>query len=187
MMLETALCNLKTALEATEYFHKLYVLAEKIQDGDKTVPKFYSSNGQVENLHNFDVNGSGYVRMRSQANLNPTEGTQVTSCDQDDYVTLSYPLRGVFAVPKVKLNDSAFSAHTLALDLIAAINLEDTAVTNASSVGFTVTSYQTDINQIWKEEVSGVDYQMNLKLAYVALDFTLAIETNINCINQVCY
>lgn len=186
MILQDALCNLKSSLMETGYFNRFYEYVHQVKEGVEVTPQYYNGKGGYIDVYNFDVNGSGYIRKTGAMNLTDSGLPQVTSCSEGDIVNVNYPLRAVFAVPRTKLNDNAFAEDQLALDLMAAISNEATAITNVSEVSFNTTSYKTDRLQIWKEEIQGIEHQMNFKLAYVAIDFTLTLTTTIGCLTADC-
>jgi len=185
-ILQTALCNLRDELMLSDYFTKLYEYAEVIEDGDKSYPQYYIGNGSYKRIYDFDTNGSGYIRKRGDISSSVV-GSSLQSCsDSNPMLDITVPLRLVCAVPKKKLNDNGFSDDTLAFDLIGYIGRRQSAVTGAQSVTGRVSSYSTDRNEIWHEEVKGVDKQVDLTLSFIAIEFTLTLRANLDCIKQNC-
>lgn len=186
-ILQTALCNLKDELMTLGWFNRFYEYAELIERGQEKIPQAYIGNGSYKAIHDFDVNGTGYIRKAGQSSISKVYGIQLIACsDTNPLIDLSYPLRLVAAVPKSKLGDNAFSDDKLALDLITYIGKQQSAVTGMVSVLGEVTSYTTDRDIVWGQEVRGIDKQVRLDLSYIALDFTLTFRSNLLCFKEDC-
>jgi len=135
------------------------------------------------------VNGMGYVRKTGAMTLSivTAESLRVTACnDANPLIDLTIPLRLVAVVPKVKLSDNSFSDDLLGFELIGYINKRQPAVTDIHSIHGKVTSVLTDRDVIWSQEVRGGDKQIDLHLSVVAIDFTLVMRANLDCININC-
>jgi len=185
-ILETAICNLKDEIMLSNYFNKLYEYAEIIHDGDKSYPQAYLANGNYTRVYDFDINGSGYIRKNGSVSTSVVGSSTVACSDTNPMIDITVPLRLVCAVPKSKLSDNGFSDDTLAFDLIGYIGRRQSAVTGATSVTGRVMGYSTDRNQIWSQEVRGIDKQLLLTLSFIAIDFTITIRAPLDCISQNC-
>ncbi len=186
MILEDVLCDLKSQLLESGYFHVFYEYCEQIERDGITFPAQYLKAGEYKNVMDFDVNGAGYIRKRSAVSVKQNNTYQnVTSCVTDTILDVNFPLRLVAGVPRVKLNDNAFSDDFLFSELAAIITGSFSAA-KTISISNSITSYDTDSISIWSNEVRGKDYQMNFKLSYVAIDFNLLITANANCMAQIC-
>lgn len=187
--LESTLCNLKDEVMDSGYFHVVYPYAELIEDGDKSYPAVYTGLGQYDQIYNFDVNGSGYFRKTGAVQSNPVSdgNLRVTSCTTPTLVDLTVPVRFVGVVPKDKLGDNSFSDDLLITELLTYINKRQPNITDIVSIHGIVRSCHTDRNQIWAEEVRGIDKQIDLSLSVVAIDFYLVFRANADCLNLNCY
>ena len=187
--LETALCNLKDAIMQSAYFQVFYEYVELLERGLEKFPQVHIGKGQYKQIYNFDVNGMGYVRKTGAMTVSivTAESLRVTACnDANPLIDLTIPLRLVAVVPKVKLSDNSFSDDLLGFELIGYINKRQPAVTDIHSIHGKVTSVLTDRDVIWSQEVRGGDKQIDLHLSVVAIDFTLVMRANLDCININC-
>lgn len=187
MILKTALCNLVDSLMESGYFNRLYDYAELINHGDKSYPQVYLGNGEYQSIYDFDVNGTGYIRKSGAVYADKVTDVRVIGCsDLNPLIDLTVPLRFVAAVPKDKLSDDAFSDDRLAFDLLGYINRKQTAITDVQSVMGRVTSYITDRERVWSEEVQGIEKTVDLTKAFILMDFTLTFRASLECIKQNC-
>lgn len=189
-ILQEALCNIKDEVTALGYFNRFYEYAELIERGQQEkYPQVYQGNGQYKAIYDLDVNGMGYVRKDGdvQVVVISDDRLAVVSCsDTNPMIDLVFPLRLVAGVPKKQLHDNAFSDDELAFEIMAILGKRQTAIANVSSVVGKVLSYDTDRERVWSGEVRGVDKMINLNLSYIAMDFTLTMRTNLDCVRQNC-
>lgn len=189
-IIQRALCDLKDELITSGYFTVFYEYAELLTGNDDRFPQVYVGRGQYKKIYDFDVNGSGYIRMNGSvgAQIITDERFQMTSCsDSNPLHDISFPFRLVAAVPKSKMLDDAFSDHTLTLDLMGYISKKLPAIGNVASVHGRVQSYTTDRERIWNNEVHGIEKTVKFDLALIAIDFTITMRTSLDCIRQTCY
>lgn len=194
--LESTLCNLKDEVMDSGYFHVIYPYAELIEDGDKSYPAVYTGLGQYDQIYNFDVNGSGYFRKTGAVQSIPVTDSKfkVRSCGDEKLIDLSVPMRFVGVVPKEKLGDNSFSDDLLITELLTYINKRHSDITDIISIHGIVRACHTDRNEIWSQEVRGIERQSNithvqvdLNLSMVAIDFYLVFRANADCLNLNCY
>ena len=188
MILETALCNLKDDLMLSGYFNRIYEYAEQIERNNEKFPQVYTGNGQYKMIYDFDVNGSGYFRKNGDSRIETIGSSwDVTACNgTNPLIDIVYPIRFVGAVPKSMLDDNSFSDDLLALELIGYIGKKQPSADTTSVVG-RVTSYTTDRDRVWSDEVRGIEKMVDLRLSFIAIDFYLSFRTNLDCIKQTCY
>lgn len=186
MMLQDVLCTIKNRLIESGYFNVFYEYCELFQRDGVVQPGYYIGGGQYQPVMDFDVNGTGYIRKRSDVSINEDSNlTQLTGCITDTFINVSYPMRMVVGVPRVKLNDDAYSDDLL-FGEIASILDGSYSSTNVTSVDVNIVSYDTDSLSLWSQEVKGIDYQMNFRLSYLAIDFNLVFTLKQSCMAQVC-
>jgi hypothetical protein len=89
-------------------------------------------------------------------------------------------------VPKSNLSDDAFSDDLLVQEIIALLSAATPTNEGVRSIDYNVTNYDTDSLSIWKAEVSGMDYQMNFRFSYIAIDFTASVVVNPECLIRSC-
>lgn len=189
MILKTALCNLKDEIMESGYFNRLYEYAELLPKGNESYPQVYIKNGEYKAIYDFDVNGTGYIRKTgSSYSDHVLDGNlKVVSCsDTNPLIDLVIPLRLVAAVPKIKLDDDSFSDDKLVFDLMGYLSKKQPAIQDVMSLHGKVTSYQTDRSRVWSDEVTGIDKTVDLRLSFVAIDFTLTFRASLNCIQSNC-
>lgn len=186
MILQQALCNLRDELMESGWFNRFYDYAEIVEKGEKSSPQHYIGKGNYKPIYDLDVNGTGYNRLVGSIIMMevPSQGL---SCDTDPLVEVTYPLRMVVAVPKAKLQDSSYSDHGLALDLMSYINKKQSAVTGMMWVKGKVNRIELDRNVVFSQEVRGPHKQVDLKLSYIALDYTLTFKGVVSCFQENCY
>ena len=180
MMLQDTLCAIRSVMIDSGLVNEFYELAEPIQRGGVVYPAYYDKGGQYLPVHDFDVNGAGYMRKRSDLNIQFPDALSFTGCDDDPLVVMTYPMRMVAGVPKAKLGDSAYSDDRIVYEIISILGGD------FGSADITVRSASTDALKIWANEVNGIDYQMIFTLSYVSIDFDLVYTIKQSCIKEVC-
>lgn len=186
MMLQDILCHMKEKLMATGYFNAFYEYSELVERNEIVFPAQYVGGGEYKSVMDFDVNGSGYTRKRDKVYMRQsTKFSSVTSCDTDTIVEMTFPLRMVVGVPKVKLSDTAYSDDALFSEVANVIGGTYSA-SRAIDVSTEILAYDTNSLSIWPTEVKGKPYQMNFRLSYIAVDFNLIITANQSCLAKIC-
>lgn len=186
MILEEVLCTLRDRLMETGYFNVFYEYCEQVQRADVTQPMYYLKGGQYKPVMDFDVNGAGYIRKNGKVSIRfNTSIPQVTSCADDALIDMSYPMRIVMGVPRTKLQDSAYSDDILFGEIMSVLGGSFSA-TNVSDTSISISDYDTDSLSIWPQEVKGMEYQMNFKLTYLAINFNIQFTLNQSCMVQAC-
>lgn len=186
MMLEDILCQMKENLLETGYFNAFYEYCELIDRNEIIFPAQYVGGGEYKSVMDFDVNGSGYTRKRDKVYIRQsTKYSAITSCEDDTILEITYPLRMVMGVPKVKLSDTAYSDDALFSEIAAVIGGSYSA-SRIIDVSTEILAYDTDSLSIWPTEVKGQAYQMNFRLSYIAIDFNLIITANQSCLAKIC-
>ena len=186
MILQDVLCSVKDAVLASGLVNQFYEYCELKRRDDRVYPTYYIGGGEVQQVQDFDVNGSGYIRKRGGVSVTDSPLPSVTACDDITLLNITYPMRMVLGVPKAKLHDSAYSDDRLFYEILPILDADYTA-TSVQSVDINVRSYDTDALNIWSQEVKGFDYQMHFRLAYIAIDFDIVFTVQSNCIREVCY
>lgn len=192
-MISTLFCDIADKLKMTGYFSSVYEYCEIIQRTDGTLrPMYYKSfkSGYVD-VQNFDVNGTAYIRKKSQTSIRiDTTAPRLNSCvDKSKNIIATFPLRMVAAVPKVQLDDTPLVDDLLASELIGVLqgDMDATAsAMNATSVSLQVTGYDTDSVSIWNTENKGVmiDETKIYRFAYIAIDFNCEIRGQVECLQN---
>lgn len=185
MILQDVLCDIKESILNTGYFFKFYEYTSMIEVDGNSKPMYFIDGDNVVDVHDFDVNGSGYVRKTGSVSIRSSNFPQVKACESGVLKDLVFPLRAVFAVPKKKLDDNGFSNDILALELMEVFNRSYSAA-NISLVKANVLRYETDRGRIWKEEVTSGQIPL-LNLSYIYIDFELIFTASIECLKENCY
>lgn len=189
-MIQYIACDIKDKIMASGFVTEHYEFGTIIRRDDKTFPAMYIGGGNYETLSDKDINGHSYLRTTGKVTYsNPlvTDNVKTSSCGGDDFVQVNIPLRIVLTVPKSKLGDNAFSEQRLA-DEVLVILSDDITITEivTRSINYNVTDIDTDPLSVWRGEVSGVDYQMNFRYAYIAVNFTAQVIINPSCLLDAC-
>lgn len=185
MIYNDTLCALKEDLMATGYFSHLFEFAVMEEQGDVKKPVYYADGGQVRDVMAFDQNGSGYIRKNGRISISRSPMQVPTSCDaKTGYIDLRLPLKGVFAVPKSKLGNDAFSTDKLAIDLMAVLHADMSANAGLSAVG-RVLGYETERNTIYNGETNTGTPPI-LELAYLSIDFEITFTGAASCFQESC-
>lgn len=173
-------------LLTTNYFNALYEYADMItvfgENGEQKYPRYYIGSGEYMNIHDFDINGSGYMRKRSEVIVENDTPIQTTSCNDPGYIQMVYPMRLVCAVPKRFLSDDPFSADKLVFNLINTMN--DTVYGVQANVKTQVTGFETNVANVLMDEIIGVETSINTNLVYLYIDFELYVSTLTNCLTD---
>jgi len=190
MILQDALCDLRETLMQTGFFNRVYEYAEilNLQEVERAV--YFTSGPDFIDVHDFDVNGSGYIRKIGAVTTSELEASkQVVSCaSSDPIMNLRYPLRLVAAVPKTKLENDNYSDERLATQLFTVLHRVYTPPQGVTKLSGRVTRYETSRLKVWQEEVKELAGRtMNLELSYIYLDFELLFMAKVSCLQTVCY
>lgn len=187
MILEDVLCDLKGLVMDTGLFNQFYEYTEMIERDGRTFPAYYTGGGQYTPVYNLDVNGSGYIRKRGSVSIGLNSNySKITACiDKNALLDITYPLRAVMAVPKIKLHDNAYSDDTLFSELSVVFGSSFSALP-ASEVFVSILGYDTDSLSIFAQEAKNVDHQIHFTLSYIAIDFNLNFTIARDCMPQAC-
>lgn len=187
MILEDVLCTLKDRVTESGFVNQFYEYCELIERNSIIAPAYYMGGGEYKLVHDFDVNGAGYVRKTGTISIGiDNQKMNLVACAEDNaFLTINYPLRAVLGVPRNLLGDNAYSDDRLFAEM-AVIFGGSYSATDVQDVGTVIRSYETDALNIWSQEVKNVDYQMNFKLSYIAIDFDLVFTVSKNCLPEVC-
>ena len=189
-MFEAIACDIREIVLSSGYVNTHFEWCELVRRGDVTYPAQYTNGGNYEQAFNNDVNGNSYLRKNgtvSFAKPPGKNGIKLTSCGGDNLVQMTLPLRLVMVVPKNKLEDNAFSDDLLVQDMTALLQGSvDLPESGAINMKYQVTGSDTDSLSIWSAEVKGVEYQMNFKYSYVAINFNVIAIINPNCLYRSC-
>jgi len=185
MILEDVLCTLRTRLLDSGFIKEFYEMTEPFTRGEVTAPGFYSGGGQYDHVHDFDVDGAGYCRKRGDVSIQSDDVKNDLLGCSDDFIIMNFPMRSVIAVPKIHLGDNAYSDDRLFAEMVVIFG-GDYSASGVQDISTSIVSYSTDTLSIWRQEVSGIDYQMNPKLAYIAIDFNLSFSVTKSCLPEVC-
>ena len=103
-MISNLFCDIADKLKMTGYFSSVYEYCEIIQRTDGTLrPMYYKSfkSGYVD-VQNFDVNGTAYIRKKSQTSIRiDTTAPRLNSCvDKSKNIIATFPLRMVIVTGK---------------------------------------------------------------------------------------
>lgn len=189
-MIKDIACYIEQAVLATGYVSKHFPYAELIRVGESTYPAQYIGKGAYDSLYNIDkTGGNSYLRKNGKSSISQATGViKPTPCfDEASVLLLRLPYRLVMTVPKSRLSDDAFSDDLLASEMIAALQGGiDLPELQAQDISLTVTDYDTDSLSIWKDEVSGVEHQMDFNYSYIALNLSVNITINSACLERLC-
>lgn len=188
MFLEDALCNIKAELMTLGLFNVFYEYAELVPHPPEKYPEVYIGKGNYKPIYDFDVNGAGYIRKNGEVRINIVQDKNfiVTSCETFALLDVDFPLRLVAAIPKKKLSDNKYSDDQLAIDLIDVLHKEQTAIIGVNKTWGTVTSYDTDRDLVWLQEVTGIENTVKLDLSFIAINFKLTFRATADCIKRNC-
>lgn len=186
MILEEYLCSLRDAMISRGLVNTFHPFVEIIRRDERTFPAQYIGGGEYNQVHDFDTGGNGYVRQRGDMSVSLSRVSSFTACEDDNaVVVLNYPLRLVMGVPKDRLNDNAYSDHTLVFEVFDIVGTTYSA-SNIQDVSVQIRSADTDSLSIWAKEVTGFEYQMLFRLSYVAIDFDVQFTVNKSCLKDQC-
>lgn len=185
MILQEVLCTLRDRMLDSGYVNVFYDYCELVRRDGITFPAYYNGGGEYIQVQSFDVNGAGYCRKRGKVSITPSRAMQsMTSCENEGYVEMRYPLRIVLGVPRSKVGDDGYADDALFYEVASL--LQGFTATSVQSVSVQVKSYDTDSLSIWPSEVQGMDYQMLFTLCYLSIDFDLVFVVDTACIDQLC-
>lgn len=185
MILEDALCDIKDRLLNTGYFTEVFEYCSMFEVNGVTRP-MYSIGNELIDVHNFDRNGSGYIRKTGTVSITRANLPVTVACDgKIGLVEVKFPLRGVFAVPTKKLGGNGYSNDLLFFELLEVFHGAEISV-NGTTCVTKVRAYETDRDKIYKEEVNSGNEPI-LELAYIYIDFDLIFTGSVDCFKTTCY
>lgn len=190
MIYQDTLCALKEDLMGTGYFHHLFEFAtmEETEHDGKPVfkPVYFKDGGNIQDVMDFDRNGSGYIRKNGKINITKASNNLVgVSCDAKlGILELKLPLKGVFAVPKTKLGNDTYSTDKLALQLMGFFH-SDVSASNGLAGVSRIVGYETERQKIYDGETN-IGIAPILELAYISIDFEITYTGKAECFLETC-
>lgn len=187
-MIKNSILYLKSLLEDTGLFSKVYDLCELITIGNKTYPAWYDGS-EFKDISNFDLNdGTAYFRKSGDISIGVTSAEfQTTSCNNNLF-DVNIPLKVICVIKKSKADcEDAFAADEFA-EIITTILNGASGVDNVISANCVVKSYSTKGREILKQEYSDPSInEFNLKFAYMSFDIEMKLSLDSTCLKQPCY
>lgn len=189
-MIESIVSYLKTVLEASDYFEKVFPLCEIRENPNEKKPAHYKCKGQYEDINIDHENGLAYFLRDGDPSFSVYTGAMLTdSCAT--YLTVRYPLKAILTVPKAKLpTDDEYTEDRIAQSLIALIGDNTAALKvtlNAKEVSFFIPKYSTHKMGILREQYgTTATNEPNYKLAYLSLSITAEVVIDEDCIEPEC-
>jgi hypothetical protein len=176
----------------TTLFNKVYTLAERVrkqaENGYSYKPVHYVSGGNAVNIDYDKTGGMAYFRRNGKVQTSELKNiVQTTSCADDVFYSISYPLKMVCFIPKTKVeNDDAFTEDEVALQVISALTNTglNSHLPKLRAASLISSSYETDPLVVLGNEYSDKIAGMNYKDAYFSIDFILNIEVKSDCLNE---
>jgi len=191
-MIETLFCSLHGLLMDSGWFNKGYEYVELIDrktssGASATRPMYYE--GGYKEVQNFDVGGMFYIRKNGDTSLAPDTVTrQATPCNPGTAIIMTIPIKVVSAVPREKFDSPRFADEELTnliIDLIQGGTISSTDL-NAKAISIQAGKTVTDSYKLYPSENSGTTFNESelLKFAYVSVDFTITINTDVSCLRN---
>jgi len=191
MIIQDIACDIKELILSSGYVTTHFEYCELIRNGDRTYPAQYIPGGNYQEVFNNDVNGNSYVRKAGNVSFGEATTKRhkpFQACGGVNWQTMTMPMRLVMVVPREKMTDTAFSDDVLAHEIITLLSgAVIPTIYGVDSLSYDVKSYDIDSLSIWSEEVKGVDYQMNFRYAYIAINFNVVATINPTCLTSPCY
>lgn len=189
-MIKAISTHIDSVLSGTGYIAKYFPLVEIKSNGEQSGPQFYIGKGQYSPIpSNFDnFNGMAYLRQSGNPSSFEGENPNVACGIQ---LSVSYPLRFVFCIPRNKLPiDNPFAADMLINDLIRLITGKDgTLKRNLKAVRatFLPDSWTTNSIDVLSEEYQGLkSVDVNYEFIYGAINLVAQVQINKDCIPEMC-
>ncbi len=187
-MLGAALNKATELLGQLNLFNKIYALADRVSDGNKSYPAFFNGAGNYEPIKYDTTNGMCYFRKTGKVNLSQETSTsaQTTSC-ADVLYKLSYPLRLVVLLPKEKADcDGPFADDFFAEVIISKLTSKTFGNETVRSAKFVSTGYESDNQNVLKEEYSNWKEinDINYLWSYLAIDFNFEVIVDKDCLSS---
>lgn len=172
-------------VKALNLFEAVFSMADVITDGTKSYPAIYCSNGSYDRVNNDFSSYSGLCYFRMSGEVGNVEVDSDVSCDTVRQIT--YPIKMVCAIPKTKLGDDRFSDDRLASSVAAALSGKTTVLRktlNARLVEIVIGNSEHDNQKIIASEYTGIELvDVDYKLSYLSVEFSVAITINNDCID----
>lgn len=186
-MIDIIVNNLGEKVKATKIYSSVICFAEMSIDGEgKVQPKAYTSNGQLQNVSDFDnIAGVCYFRKNGKIQMERISNDNLARTACDYLLQLNIPLRFVGMVPKKLFTDDAFTDDRIALQIIKILEEKHSSIIielDARSVSIEVSEYDTDSINIAREEYQGIERKdMNYNMSYIAINFQANVLISKEC------
>ncbi len=184
-MTKAAIEHINAALIASGLFNTNYGFASIIdEEGVGGKPIYYVSPGHALNI-DYDTNGSfSYIRITGDPQKDFSNRFQTTSCAVDAY-SVKIPVRIVCFKKKDDFSDCAgFESYNLLEKLQSSIDLSELVTEiNANEAELRPRKEIHDPATLLKQEYPQRDMKILLEWVYCAIDFSLEIDINKDCLN----
>lgn len=189
-MIDVIVNSLGEKITATKIYSKVICFAEISVDGEgKSQPKAYTSNGQLQNVSDFDNSlGVCYFRKNGKISMQRNTDTENHRTACEEMIELNIPLRFVGMVPKKVFTDDAFTDDRVAFQIIKTLEEKHAAIIaqlEARAVSIEVLDYDTNSIDILAEEYKGIERKdTNYAMSYIAINFQAVILMSKECFEE---
>lgn len=188
-MMHLIIESLHGKVEDLRIFEKVYPLVEQKEMDGKTVLGWYTGKGQYEYVTNFDnYNGLGYFRRTNDIDISESAFSGAACVSM---LNIKYALRFVCCIRRDQLEDDCATSD----DAFAYMIMQEVGGRSgdlkrslrATSVDVVPVRISTDRKKILAEELPGNDLtDINYEYSLIAIDFSVVIDINNNCMVIPC-
>jgi hypothetical protein len=188
-MLEAIIPHINQKIETLNMFPKLFGLCEKITVGGKSFPAEYC-NGEYKQVSDFDLHQSSiYHRLLGPIQMEEADEDEAVSCDP--FYNRIFQLRAVAVIQKSRLKEignDAYLENKIGQNLANVIskgnNKSLRIELSVDTVIMEIDSVNTDREEIFRQEYSGIDQFMRYEYLYIAIDYTVTVTGGMGCFSQ---
>lgn len=192
-MIGTIITYNNAKLELLGFIKKTYGITERIvkqeAENTKVYPAEYCGNGQFNTIADFDFKyGQSYWKKNGRPRFEPSTSASMVGAVR--MITISYPLTLVASIPRKSTTaDDGYASDRIANSIAKSLNDNNSALKamiSARKVEVNMTGWNDFVDEIFREEFSGIEFKYDYSYVLMAIDFDVIVEINQNCLSDDC-
>ncbi len=189
-MVQQIIEHLKSVLNETGFFQKIYPLCVLVKTGNSTKPVRYIGGGKMEDIVYFSNNeGLGYFRKTADVKISEAPFIKTTSCKTGPN-NYKYQLKFIGCVPKSKAEcDNEYADDYICNTIVSSISgLSGLAKEiGAISVKANIEGFKTDAPVVYQSEFAGQTIEFPFQYSLFSVNFIVNIVAAPECFQKLCY
>lgn len=192
-MIGTIITYNNAKLELLGFIKKTYGITERIirqeEENTKVYPGEYCGNGEFNHVSEFDFKfGQSYWKKNGSPRFEPSNNVSMVGAVR--MITISYPLTLVASIPRKSTSaDDAYASERIANSIAKSLNDNNSSLKSmisARKVEVNMTGWNDVVDEIFRQEFSGIELRYDYSYVLMAIDFDIVVEINQNCLSYDC-